>query len=213
MAGKIINAEINKEPTKFIANTTIEPTTTENIIFIFTILLPEVVPKSSSNVNANILLYITIYIIITTIDNITHIYTSESVRVKIDVEPNNVVQTSPAKFAPVANRFNNKYPNASEPTDNKATAESPETFLPFRANNQIAKNTVINNITGNSATPNIPAIPIEQNATLDNPVPINEYCFNTNVTPISEEHNAINTPTTNAYCTNVYPKYISILAN
>ena len=48
------------------------------------------------------------------------------------------------------------------------------------------------------------ATAIAPNATCDNPSPINENLFKTSVTPRSEEHNAIKTPTINAYLTNGY---------
>ena len=42
---------------------------------------------------------------------------------------------------------------------------------------------------------------IAPKATCDKPSPIKESRFNTSVTPKSDEHKAISTPTTNAYCT------------
>ena len=45
---------------------------------------------------------------------------------------------------------------------------------------------------------------IAPNATCESPSPIKEKRFNTSVTPSSEEHSAISTPTINAYLTNGY---------
>ena len=46
------------------------------------------------------------------------------------------------------------------------------------------------------------AIQIAPNATWLSPSPMNEYLFKTSVTPSSEEHREINTPTIKAYITN-----------
>ena len=48
------------------------------------------------------------------------------------------------------------------------------------------------------------AAAIAPKATWDSPSPTKENLFNTRVTPSSEEHSAINTPTINAYLTNGY---------
>ncbi len=62
------------------------------------------------------------------------VITSIGLSVIIDVEPNSVVQTSPARFVDTGKIFNSKYPIASEPVDNIAIAASPFilAFWPMR---------------------------------------------------------------------------------
>ena len=55
-AGKITSAEISKDPTKFIANTTITAVITAINVLYTPDLIPVAVAKSSSNVTAKILL-------------------------------------------------------------------------------------------------------------------------------------------------------------
>ena len=57
------------------------------------------------------------------------IHTSAEVSVRIDVDPNRVVQTSPARLDDVANRFISRYPKARAPTEIIAIAASPFTFV------------------------------------------------------------------------------------
>jgi hypothetical protein len=85
-----------------------------------------------------------------------------------------------------------------------ARAASPLTlaFCPERS-----RNTALSIVTGKTRRMLFvkliaPAIAVEPKATFDKPVPINEYRFNTSVTPKSEEHRAISTPTIIAYRTN-----------
>ena len=49
-------------------------------------------------------------------ESTTERITSPFVSVRIDVEPNSVVQTSPERFVGGAKRFRKRYPNAREPT-------------------------------------------------------------------------------------------------
>ena len=130
--------------------------------------------------------------------------TSELVRVKMDVEPKRVEQTSPEILAEVEKRFITKYPIAKAPTDSIAIAESPFNlvFCPVRRSNTAAS--IVTGIIKIVSFDNlkIVAIAIAPNATWDNPSPIKENLFNTRDTPNKEEHSAINTPTINAYLTN-----------
>ena len=58
-------------------------------------------------------------------DKNVHNVTSKEVNVKIEVEPNNVLHTSPDRFGPVENIFISRYPIANAPTESIATAASP----------------------------------------------------------------------------------------
>ena len=53
---------------------------------------------------------------------------SALVRVRISVEPNKVLQTSPERFAGGENMFMRKYPTAKAPTEIIATLASPLIF-------------------------------------------------------------------------------------
>ncbi len=126
----------------------------------------------------------------------------------MDVDPNNVLHTSPERFGPVENIFIKRYPTARVPTDTIAIAASPLIFVfcPL-LNKMIALIIVIGKImTILFVTLSIVAIAIAPNATCDNPSPIKENRFNTSVTPINDEHNAISVPTINAYHTKGYWK-------
>lgn len=68
---------------------------------------------------------------ITEIERITHNQTSLFVKVKIEVEPKRVLQTSPVKFDEVENIFISKYPIAREATEIIAIAASPWIFAFF----------------------------------------------------------------------------------
>ena len=133
-------------------------------------------------------------------------FTCAEVRVNMDVEPNRVLHTSPDTFGPVENIFISMYPIASALTDIMATAASPLIFVFCPVlNNRIAHTIVtgrINNIL--FVKFNTAATAIAPNATWESPSPINEKRFRTSVTPSSEEHIAISTPTIIAYRTNGY---------
>ena len=132
--------------------------------------------------------------------------TSPFVNVKIEVEPNNVLQTSPDKFAAVEKRFIIKQPIASAPTEIIAIMASPLIFVfcPVRSSST-ALTIVIPIIRGIfSVIFNTVAIVIAPNATWERPSPMNEKRLSTRVTPRSEEHRAISTPTTSAQRTNGY---------
>ena len=58
-----------------------------------------------------------------------------------------------------------------------------------------------------SVRPTTAAMAIAPNATCERPSPIYENLFNTRITPRSDEHSAISTPTMSAYLTNGYEKY------
>jgi hypothetical protein len=85
----------------------------------------------------------------------------------------------------------------SAPTEIMATAASPLilAFFPVRSNK-----TELPIVTGRTSKKlsvkfNAVAIAIVPKATLDNPCPIKEKRFKTSVTPRSDEHRAISTPT------------------
>ncbi len=131
------------------------------------------------------------------------VITSAKDNVKIEVDPNNVVQTSALIFDDVGNKFISRYPIANEPTASIATAASPLIFaFVLLLNKMIAARTVI----GKESiillvNPTTAATAIVQKAICDNPSPINENLLSTNVTPNKEEHNAIKIPTIKAYLT------------
>lgn len=56
--------------------------------------------------------------ITTVIERTAHNKTSSCVNVRMDVDPNNVLHTSPERFGPVENIFIKRYPIASVPTIN-----------------------------------------------------------------------------------------------
>ena len=142
------------------------------------------------------------------IDKIMLKKTSCSVKVKIDVEPNKTLHTSPDKFVDDAKIFMIKYPNARDPTEIIAITASPFifTFCPPRRI-KIAQIIVIGNVKSilfakfkTVATDKAP------NATCASPSPIKENLFKTKVTPKSDEQSAIKTPTIKAFITNGYSK-------
>ena len=137
-------------------------------------------------------------------DKMVHSHTSPLLRVRMDVEPNNVLHTSPERFEDFANKFINKYPKAKAPTEIIAMAASPLIFVfcPVRSSN-IAQIMVMGNTnTILSVRFKIEAIAKAPKETWDKPSPIKENRFNTKVTPNKEEQSAIKTPTIKAYCTN-----------
>lgn len=142
--------------------------------------------------------------IITAIERIMQRFTSAFFNVKMDVEPNSVEQTSPEILADVEKMFIIRYPRASELTEIIASAASPFIFLlPIRI--IIATKVVIGRTTRRLLfTFKIVPIAMAPNATCDRPSPMKLNLFNTRVTPSSEEHNAMSTPTIIAYLTNGY---------
>ena len=62
-------------------------------------------------------------------DNTPHNFTCSEVIVSIEVEPNNVLHTSPERLGPVENIFIRRYPIASAPTEIMAIAASPLIFV------------------------------------------------------------------------------------
>ena len=99
--GRITSADISRDPTRFIPSTIINAITTAIIVLYLSASIPEALTNVSSNVTANSLLYIRIKIVITTIDIIKLIHTSVEERVRIDIAPKRVLQTSPVTFAEV----------------------------------------------------------------------------------------------------------------
>ena len=135
-------------------------------------------------------------------------HTSVFVKVKIDVDPNRVEQTSPDILVEVEKIFISKYPMAREPTEIIAIAASPFIFAFWPVLRSSTALTIVIGITIaiSSLNPITAAIHIAPNATWESPSPINENLFRTNVTPRSDEQSEINTPTIKAYLTNGYSK-------
>ena len=104
-AGKTTSAEINSEPTRFIARTMMTAIKTASIRLYSSVRIPAARAKLSSNVIANTLLYKNANTSRTSADKITHRYTSSFLSVKIDVEPKSVLHTSPERFEDVAKTF------------------------------------------------------------------------------------------------------------
>ncbi len=124
----------------------------------------------------------------------------------MEVEPKRVEHTSPDTLDDTENTLSIRYPTAIAPTDSIAIAESPLICVLFPV---LSKSTahmivtgIINRLT--SAILRTVAIASAPNATWDNPSPINENLLSTSVTPRSEEHREISTPTISAYLTNGY---------
>lgn len=65
----------------------------------------------------------------TVIERIAESHTSLFLRVKIDVEPNRVVHTSPVRFDDVEKMFMSRYPIARDATEIMAIAASPWIFV------------------------------------------------------------------------------------
>lgn len=107
-AGNTIKADVNKAPTKFIAKTMITAVIRAIIKLQISVLIPVAFEKVSSKVTAKILLYKNTNTAITTMDIATQIITSLLPKVKIEVDPNKVLHTSPAMLAEVEKVFNNK---------------------------------------------------------------------------------------------------------
>lgn len=136
------------------------------------------------------------------------IHTSTEESVSIEVPPNNVLHTSPDILAEEENVLKSKYPIARAATEISAIAASPFIFV-FRPviSSRIALTTVIGKTTIISLDiPSTPDIANAPNATCESPSPINENRFSTSVTPSSDEHSAISSPTSSAYLTNGYEK-------
>ena len=130
-------------------------------------------------------------------------HTSWVVSVNIEVEPNNVLQTSPATLADDANTFTSKYPMARELTDNMAMNESPRMRDWLLAQRRQTAHTTVNGNTNNMGMTSFRIVATESapNATWESPSPSREKRLRTSVTPRREEQRAIKTPTTSACCT------------
>lgn len=131
----------------------------------------------------------------------THSHTSETVSVKIEVEPKSVEQTSPERLDDEENKFIMRYPRARELTDSIAIAESP---LRCSFSPPLIIATAQTTVQGRTRSISllklrIPATHIIPNAACERPSPIKENLFSTSVTPRSDEHKAINIPTMRAY--------------
>ena len=118
----------------------------------------------------------------------------------MEVEPNSVLHTSPERLDEVEKRFISRYPMASAPTEIMAMAASPLIFVfcPVRRS-RTAQTTVTPSVRGiSSVSPSTAAIAIAPKATWERPSPMKEKRFSTSVTPRSDEHSAISTPTMSA---------------
>ncbi|MPM82511.1 hypothetical protein SDC9_129572 [bioreactor metagenome] len=135
-----------------------------------------------------------------------HSFTSKATKVSIDVEPNNVLQTSPDTLADLEKTFKIKYPKANAPTESIAIAASPLIFAFWLDFNSITAAMVVTGKIISMLSVRFKTVPnaIAPNATCDNPSPIKDILFNTNVTPKREEQSATNIPTTIAYLTKGY---------
>lgn len=149
-------------------------------------------------------------IAITTTESTTHKKTSVFVKVKIDVEPKSVLQTSPEIFADAENKFTIRYPKANEETEIRAMAASPFilAFWPVLSRRIAAKIVTGRIIIVLFERCRTVATESAPKATWLNPSPIKEKRFKTRVTPSKEEHKAIRTPQIIAYCTNGNEKYV-----
>lgn len=133
----------------------------------------------------------------------TEIITSVFVSVRMDVEPNNVVHTSPERFVFGEKMFMRRYPNASAEVEMSARLVSPLIFeFCFPHKSMIAKMVV----TGRIKYVGVVIFKTDAKAKAPNavwlsPSPMNENLFKTSVTPRSEEHNAMTTPVITAYWT------------
>lgn len=145
-AGKITRADINNEPTRFIANTMIVAIIIASIRLIPSTFKPEAFENLSSNVIEKILGYKMINTPITIIDAMTHNHTSAMDNVRMDVEPNSVLHTSPLILEDGGKIFINRYPIASDPVDIIPISASPwmRLFCPVRRM-RIAATIVIGN--------------------------------------------------------------------
>ena len=111
-----------------------------------------------------------------------------------------MLQTSPERLDEVENRFISRYPMASAPTEIIAMAVSPLIFVfcPVRSS-RTAQTTVTPSVSGiSSVNFSTAAMDMAPKATWASPSPMNENRFSTRVTPSSEEHRAISTPTIRA---------------
>ena len=114
-----------------------------------------------------------------------------------------VPQTSVLIFPDVGKRFISKYPTASEPTDNIATAASPFilAFSPTHSKSMAQAMVIGSVITTLSEILAMVAIIDAPNATCDSPSPINEKRLRTSVTPSRAEQSEISVAEIRAYCT------------
>lgn len=136
----------------------------------------------------------------TNTDNTALNHTSIFVNVRIEVEPNRTVHTSPLKLVEVENTFMSKYPMARAPTENMANVASPLilVFCPVRKSS-MAQTTVIVKINGILfVTFKDVAMAIAPKATWESPSPMKEKRFSTKITPNKDEQRAINIPTMTA---------------
>ena len=124
------------------------------------------------------------------------IITSLGVRVKIEVEPKRVVQTSPERFVFGEKIFISKYPKASDVVEINARPVSPFIFEFFSPHKRITAKIVV---TGRTKYVGAEIFKTEARASAPKavwlrPSPIKENFLRTKVTPNNEEQSAMTTP-------------------
>ena len=130
----------------------------------------------------------------------THSHTSAGDSVRMEVEPNSVLHTSPERLDEVEKMFIRRYPIASAPTEIMAMAASPLIFVFCPVCRSSTALRMVMTITRGILLVicSTAAIAIAPNATWDRPSPMKENRFSTSVTPSREEQSAISTPTMSA---------------
>ena len=118
----------------------------------------------------------------------------------MEVEPNRVLHTSPARLVEVENRFISRYPSARAVTEIMAMAASPlmRVFCPVRSSRMALKMVTGRTSSISSVRFMTVAIAMPPKATWESPSPIKEKRLRTRVTPRREEHRAIRMPTIRA---------------
>ena len=136
----------------------------------------------------------------TSTDIPTHSHTSAGDSVRMEVEPNSVLHTSPERLDEVEKMFISRYPMASAPTEIMAMAASPLIFVfcPVRRSSTALRMVMTMTRGILLVICSTAAIAIAPNATWDRPSPMKENRFSTSVTPSREEQSAISTPTMSA---------------
>ena len=139
-----------------------------------------------------------------TIDNITHSHTSSTERVRIEVEPKRVPHTSPPTLEEDGKMFSIRYPIARAPTEAIARIESPAILVNLDVQSiRIAHIIIMGKTTSISLFMRKTVAKAKApKATWDNPSPINEYLFRTNITPKRDAQRAIKMPVIKAYLIN-----------
>ena len=143
-------------------------------------------------------------------ERITLSQTSLTVRVRMEVEPNSVLHTSPEIFEEAEKTLTRRYPKARAATEIMAMAASPLIFAFFPLlRRRIALITVTGRISSISFVRFMTvATDMAPKATWERPSPMKEKRRRTRVTPRSAEQSATSTETIRAYRTKGYCRYI-----